>query len=352
MARPETICPNCGHSPIREGAEICPRCRKPFAFELVHERIQRAKPGDTIDGDTTTFGGGVTDAVTAHPMPPAAVFALGAVAWFLRAGGVLGEAEEPAWLYSLVAVNLVVPMMLIINLGPARVVAQLVGLAELAVAVLLAEGDFLNLLHAGFIALPAVILFMTTAEPGPARRNVGLALGVVATGVAVAGMLLGAKTPRLGEVEIVSRAQGFSLRVPEGYRALGREEMLPHLHLPLAGGTARSFGFGNKAKRIYGALTFDRGAALIGGCQELLRSLGGVQEGAPVSSSAPRALGQPALVLELRTASGAVGRLACGKLADGRLAALAVVAQDPDPHVGATIFEQVGASLSIDEAKE
>ncbi|MBI3181559.1 MAG: zinc ribbon domain-containing protein [Myxococcales bacterium] len=352
MAKPETLCPNCGHSPIAAGAEACPKCGEPFAFLPMHKRA-KGRPldrlRDSVDSEPTAMGGSVTGSVFAHPAQPAAVLTLGAVIWFLRAGGVLSQLDEPKWIFAIAALDLAMALALWIGLGPAKLVAQLGGLFQLGVSVSLAQGDFAALLHLAFVGHAATVLLVVIGEPSTARRNAGLALGIVATGLAIVGLAVGTSNPKAGEVRLMSEEHGFQLQVPDGYRALSREEMLPHLHLPLATASARSFGFGNRAKRIYGALTIDRdpGSQLIGGCQEHLRVLGGTNPPVPLGSPAPGAFGSSGLVLELRTASGAVGRLSCGKLPDGRLAMLAVVAQDPDPRVGRAVFEQIGASLSI-----
>ena len=91
---PETLCPNCGHSPIPYGAETCPKCHEPFDFLQMYKRGQRLrvdKQRDHDDGESTVFGGNLTGEVSAHPGPIAAVFFVGALAWFLRVGGVLGS---------------------------------------------------------------------------------------------------------------------------------------------------------------------------------------------------------------------------------------------------------------------
>ena len=350
----QTLCPACGHSPIPDGAEECPKCGEPFAFLAMHKKGKKAfvdKQRDSVETEATTFGGGVTGAVSAHPGPSAAVLAVGAVIWFLRSGGVLAEYSEPMWTYGIVGLNLVLATLILVNLGPAKLLCQLGALAQLGLAAFLANGNFANPRHLFFCAHALVLLVMLVGEPGTARRTAGLVLGVFAAAGATFAMATGVgEGPRApGLVEISARGDPFRLLAPEGYRALTRDEMAPHLRPPLSTATARSFGFGNKVRRVYGAFTIDAdsGSQLIGGCQEHLRALGGVGDPAPVAAAAPAAFGASALAYELRTASGAAGRLACGKLADGRFVALAVVAQDSDPRSAAAVLDQVGASLEL-----
>ncbi|MHB8877236.1 MAG: zinc ribbon domain-containing protein [Myxococcaceae bacterium] len=340
----KTLCPACGHSPIPDGAESCPACHEPFAFLAMHKKGKKAfvdRKHEAVEEEATTFGGSLTGAVSAHPGPAAAVLTVGAVMWFLRSGGVLAEYSEPAWTYGVVG----------LNLGPAKLLCQVGMLLQLGLAAFLADGELDNPRHLFFCAHAALVLVMVVGEPGVARRSLGLVLGLLAAAGAVAAMATGfgagARAPSL--IELSGRDDPYRLSAPEGYRLLSRDEMAPHLRPPLSTATAKSVGFGNKVRRVYGALTIDRDPAsqLIGGCQEHLRALGGVGDAVPVVAPTPTALGGGALAYALRTASGASGRLACGKLSDGRFVALAVVGQDPDPRIAEVVFEQVGSSLSL-----
>jgi ribosomal protein S27AE len=340
----QTLCPSCGHSPIPDGAETCPKCGEPFAFLATH------KKRDLVENETTTLGGALTGEVTAHPGAAAAVFALGAVLWFLRAGGVIADYGEPVWTYALVLVDLVLATVLMVNLGPAKLLAQIAALLQLGVAAFLANGRFDNPRHLFFCAHAVVLLVLVVGEPSSLRRRAGLAVAVLmavgALGVMTTGLGEAAKTG--GMVEIAGHEGGYRLLVPEGYRLLSSDELTPHLRPPLDTATAKSAGFGNKVRRVYGAVTLDSspGSQLIGGCQEHLRALGGVGDPVPVAGTAPVGLGSGALLYALRTDSGASGRLGCGKLPDGRFVALAVVALESEP-TAAQVFEQVGAALSF-----
>lgn len=349
----KTLCPACGHSPIPDGAEVCPRCGEPFTFLQMHKKGQRVfvdKQRDSIEVEATTFGGALTGEVTAHPGAAAAVFALGAVLWFLRAGGVVADYAEPLWTYGLVGLDLVLATVLMVNLGPAKLLAQVGSLLQLGLCVFLANGRFDNPRHLLFCAHAVVLLVLVVGEPSTLRRTAGLVAGLV-----VALGALGAMATGFGEasrtaamVEIAGHEGDYRLLVPEGYRLLSRDEMTPHLRPPLDTPTAKSAGFGNKVRRVYGSVTLDSNSSsqLIGGCQEHLRSLGGVGDPVPAAGTAPAGLGSGALLYALRTASGASGRLGCGKLPDGRFVALAVVALESEP-TAAQVFEQVGAALSF-----
>ena len=350
----QTLCPACGHSPIPDGAETCPKCGEPFAFLAMHKKGKKAfvdKQRDSVETEATTFGGGLTGEVSAHPGPAVAVLTVGAVIWFLRSGGVLADYSEPAWTYGFVGVDLVLATVLLVNLGPAKLLAQIGALLQLGAAAYLADGRFDNPRHLFFCLHAVFILVLVVGEPSGLRRNGGLVVGLLmalgAFGAMATGYGEAIKSP--GMVEIPGHDGDYRLLAPEGFRLLSREEMAPHLRPPLDTATAKSVGFGNKVRRVYGAVTLDSDASsqLIGGCQEHLRSLGGVGDPVPAGSPAPATLGKGALSYTLRTASGASGRLACGKLADGRFVALAVVAQDPDPRTATQVFEQVGAALSF-----
>src|SRR4051812_40613508 len=112
----KTLCPSCGFSPIPHGASECPRCEEPFDFLQAHKkgRVKFVDKNDDEEQEMTSFGGGLTGAVTAHPWPAATVIAVGAVAWFFRAAGIFG-APDPLWTYGIVLLNLIGALLLVIN---------------------------------------------------------------------------------------------------------------------------------------------------------------------------------------------------------------------------------------------
>src|ERR1700693_5604195 len=112
----QTLCPACGFTPIPAGTEECPACGEPFAFLQMHKKAKnRFIDPEAESPEATTFGGGVTSAVTAHPYPPAGAFLPGAVLWFLRASGILVDLSEPSWLFGIAVADLVVAALLVIN---------------------------------------------------------------------------------------------------------------------------------------------------------------------------------------------------------------------------------------------
>jgi len=353
---PETLCPSCGHSPIPHGAESCPRCHEPFDFLQMYKRGQRLrvdKQRDRDDGEATVFGGNLTGAVSAHPGPIAAVFFLGAVGWFLRAGGVLGQLNDPLWTYGLVVLNLALGLVLLINLGPAKLLAQLGMVLQLAVAGLLARGSLGEAVHWAYLGHAVVGLVAVVGEPGSARRYACLGLGV-------AMVLLGAlllvwpvgrteQVPTASRQLLVSKDLGYELELPGGWERLTREQLAPHLTLPPASLSGGGVAFGDAARGRYGGLWIERGASppAAAGCQQLLKAFGGEAPGRASARPAPGALGARALVYELRTAGGASGTFSCGLLADGRLVGLGMVAVPPQAASAEPAFVAVGAGLSL-----
>ncbi len=349
----ETLCPNCGHSPIPPGAEACPACNEPFGFLQMHKRAQRKrvdKLRDHEEMEQTVFGGNLTGEVSAHPGPIAAVFFVGAAGWFLRAGGLLGALGDPLWTYGLVVMDLVLGLLLILNLGPAKLLAQVGMLAQLGAAAFLARPGWLEPVHLAYMG-HAIVAFVTVlGEPGVRRRYAGLGLGSAA-------MLLGALflvRPMGGAASgerkmLVGRELGYQLELPAGWGLLHREQLAPHLALPGATLTGSGVGFGDTAQGRYGVLWVDRGAgqASTAECQGLLKAVGGDPASRPVTKHAPLALGSKALVYDLRTASGASGAFGCGQLGDGRLVGFAVVAAPPDAASGESAFAAVGAGLAL-----
>ncbi|MFP2929790.1 hypothetical protein ACLESO_32275 [Pyxidicoccus sp. 3LG] len=188
---PQTLCPSCGHSPIPRGADACPSCGEPFDHLQSYKKVGRMRldrPIQDADDDATVFGGDlVTSAVSAHPGPAAAVLLAGAVAWFIRAGGLVGTLSDPPWTYGLVFLDAVLALVLVLNRGPAKTLVQ-VGLGMQLVATLwLARSAPLAPVHVAYAVHAVLALSMVVGEPGQVRRYVGLGLGL---GAAVASAAL------------------------------------------------------------------------------------------------------------------------------------------------------------------
>jgi hypothetical protein len=163
----------------------------------------------------------------------------------------------------------------------------------------------------------------------------------------VAGVLLGRSAPAGAlRKELVSQDMGYRLVLPQGYDRVPDEQLAPHLKMPKASSGSSVAFSGNGA---FGILTVerDRSIQLIGGCQSYLEALGATNPPKPVEGAVPGALGEVALVYEVRSTAGDVGRLGCGKLDDGRFVALAVVTAGQGPPEAQAAFELVGQGLTI-----
>jgi hypothetical protein len=304
------------------------------------------------DSEQTVFGGDlVTNAVAAHPGPAAAVLFAGAGVWFLRAGGVVGALQDPQWTYGLVGLDLLLALLLLLNRGPARQLAQVGLVLQLLATAWLAREAPLAPVHLAYLGFAGVALGMLVGEPGPVRRYVGLGLGL---GAAVLAALLltrpvaGAESPADRQL-LVGRELGYELELPPGFALLGREQLGLHLALPSPTLNGGGVGFGDSAQGRYGMLWVERGPGqkLAAGCQALLGSLGGTGEPRPLSRPAPAAMGRQSLVYALRTPEGARGALGCGLLGDGRLVGLAVVAVSAEEGRGESSFQAVGEGLTL-----
>ncbi|MBZ4400518.1 zinc ribbon domain-containing protein [Myxococcus sp. AS-1-15] len=358
-AMPQTLCPSCGHSPIPRGASACPACGEPFDHLQSYKKVGRTRLdrlGDAVDDEATVFGGDlVTSAVSAHPGPVAAVLGAGAAAWFLRAGGVLGSLQDPAWTYGLVALDLVLALVLVLNRGPVKGIAQ-TGLAvQLVATAWLARGAPTAPVHVAYFALGLVALFLVVGEPGPARRHAGLGLGL-ATALASAVLLAlpgtGASLGGGGVRQLLVGSElGYRLELPVGWERLTREQLSAHLPLPAATLHGSGVGFGDMARGRYGFLWVERstGVKLEAGCQGLLSAVGTGEE---ARTASPAALGSRSKLYTLSTSAGARGTLGCGLLPDGRLVGLAVVAAgsgdaQPGDTGGQESFAAVGEGLAL-----
>jgi hypothetical protein len=139
-----------------------------------------------VDAEATTLGG-ITDAVTAWPLPTAAVLLLGAVIQVVRASGLILDVQAPFWLFGVGALDLVLTAMLMGSIGPARRLIFACAIVQAAIPFVLARSRGLALYDAGYLAHALALAVMTAGEPSALRRTVGLALGVSA---AIAALVL------------------------------------------------------------------------------------------------------------------------------------------------------------------
>lgn len=343
-----TQCPACGFSPIPQGAEECPSCSEPFTFLQTHKKAKNKflDPRDVEGtGDITTFGGGIiTSAVTAHPYPPSAVFGAGAAVWFLRVSGLLPLPEAPPWTYGLVGLFLLVPVLLIVNLGPVKLLAQLSALAGLAVALYLGRDDWARPLHLLFAAHAVVALMGVTGEPGALRRRVGMGLGLALAVAAGVALLTLSRQPSL--TDLGSAQWGARLHLNPGETPLTAEQVGAVLDVPTSG---ESLAFGNLARGEFGVLYVELlgGRSVATACEALHQALGATRAPKQVGHPPPSSLGAGAVVYELAARMSAIGRVACGRTPDGRLVGLAVVTREGDPARAEVIFDAVGAGLTL-----
>jgi hypothetical protein len=342
---PETLCPNCGFSPIPRDAEECPVCHQAFAFVPRYKRGPQGrldpKRAEVEAEESTTYGGAITGAVTAHPYPTAGAFLTGAVIWFLRGSGLLADLNEPAWVFGAAIADLIVPLMIIVNIGPAKVAAQFVAGAQILIALYLGRHDLGHPTHILYAAHGVALLVMVVGEPGIFRRTLSLTMsGAIA---AAAAAVLGLVGMRASISELGGPQQGYRFSLPPGYIAMTRDEIRPAMRLP----PGKAVPFGDPSARVFGVISLgdDSAAQLIGGCEALHEAMGGTDEVKPLARPAPPGMGVATLVYSLHTSSGGVGRLACAKRPDGKLVGFAVVLLGADPVVSEGVSEQAFDSL-------
>ncbi len=346
MGAPETLCPKCAFSPIPQGAEKCPRCNDVFAFNPLYKRAQAMMVDKRVGLDfEATLRGALTGAVSAHPGPAAAVLAMAAALWLIRAAGLFVDLREPAWLFVLAAFELCAATVLMANIGPAKHFAQAVAVAHIIAAFVLGAPQSPHTLASASIG--AVVIAMTVGEPSHGRRSGGLVAGLVCTVAAIASLVWVTEAPAAGPVVIDDLRIGYQLMVPDGFKRLTAEELAPHLPLPSEDLDNKYVGFGSRVSRTYGLLTLTNidDVASAPACQEQLRRLGGINEPGP-GRAAPANFGKDSVVLDLRTGTGATGRLGCAKIGK-RFITLGVVVLEPTPGVGAAAFEKISAGLTI-----
>ncbi len=351
-------CPLCGFQPLPDGAVKCPRCQKSFTYALRQMRADirasaaqagapsAAKRHISVDQEAATLLGTSIEQVPGFFVPgPAAVLLLaGAVIWFLRVVGVGASTGEPAWVYAVVGVDLLLLPVVLLNLKHAKVAAASAFGLQLVLSVVLAGSGFIRPAPLLYELHAAAGLVATVGYPRAMRRRGAMLGGLVAA--VLAGVFLGRSSPDNPlRKELVSKDMGYRLVLPAGYDLVPGEQLAPHLKVPRTT-AGSSVGFaGNGA---YGLLTVerDRSIQLIGGCQSHLEALGATNPPRPVEGTPPASLGEVALVYEVRSPAGDVGRLGCGKLDDGRFVALAVVTADRGPSPQAA-FDLVGQGLTI-----
>lgn len=175
----ETICPSCGYGPLDDVAEDCPKCSTHFAANPLYKRARAGggqfvrKDSDDLEATKTTLGG-AKSAVEHHPLPAAGLLIGSTFGWVLRAMGVLSDRPEPWWPLGLAALQMGVAMMLVVSAGPGKELAQMLALAQIAVAFFAGGPTFAQL---GFAGVGVALLVITVGEPSGPRRWVGTGAG-------------------------------------------------------------------------------------------------------------------------------------------------------------------------------
>jgi len=188
----ETLCPECGFGPIKEGAEDCPECHHHFAANPLYKRARKAggqgvrKDEVDIEATATTLGA-ITSSVVAHPLPTALLLGITAIAWVVRAAGILSDAHEPMWPFALGAAQLGVALLLLAGTGPAKMTAELAALAQVLAAYF--SGGHL-LARVGFGGVGIALMAMTVGEPSDLRRWMGMGAGLATLVIGVYGATL------------------------------------------------------------------------------------------------------------------------------------------------------------------
>jgi hypothetical protein len=329
---------------------VCPRCGEVFSFNPLYKAAQRQGINrlEAIDMEAT-LRGGLTGAVSANPGPAAAVLGLCAVFWLVRAAGLLVDLREPTWLFWIAGAELAAATFLMANIGPAPLFAQLVAAAHIAAGFIVSGGQPLALHTLLSSLLGATVIAMTVGEPSSTRRKAGLGVGLLAGLGSIAALTLAAPPPPPPAEQIGDLRIGYELTVPHGWRRLAADQLGGHLPLPDEDLDHKYVAFGSPAEKTYGLLAIrggDDAFELLPTCLVFLKGVGGLAETTPLGFAAPAGLGRESVVFRLRTATGALGRLGCGRVGK-RFVALAVVVADPTPGPGEQAFERIGKVLLI-----
>ncbi len=249
----ETACPFCAFSPIKRGAERCPRCNRKFVDDVREDSVV-----------TATRLGGITGAVTASPVPVAVALVIGAVAWFLRVLDVFASLKDPVLL-------LVVPALLVAGAasvmaaaGPAKHAPALLGLMVMcATALWWTPIQEHNL---AFLIFGALILVSTVSEPSPIRLKAGTALAAIVALAGLGALALGPKKGApVGASSIVDERVGLRWELPAGWKQVDRLDVL----LPPTASARRAVMLASNGDSSSAMLMLDR-AGGAGVCDEVL----------------------------------------------------------------------------------
>ncbi len=327
----ETACPFCAHSPIRSGAEACPRCHRRFVDDVREDSVV-----------TATRLGGLTGSVTASPVPVALALVLGAVAWFLRVLDVFASLHDPVFLLAVPALLVAGAASVMAAAGPAKHLPAMLGLVCMGAVGLWSTPVPLH--DAAFGAFGALLLIATVSEPSSFRLKGGAVLASLAALVGLAALPLRAGTPRdaSGLTSLSDDRVGLRWDLPAGWR---QAESLEGLH-PEAPTARRALLLATNGDGTGAFLTLDREP---GGdpCTRLLADLGAAVLKTPGEAPSPFPRGTK--VLQVEGSAGAV-RAACAETPHGMLG-IVVSSTGPSSVVEATLRVLASGALVLADPK-
>lgn len=327
----QTACPFCAYSPIRSGAESCPRCKRVFVAEIADDTSV-----------TATRAGGITGAVTASPAPVAVALVLGAVAWFLRVLDVFTPLKDPGLLLALPALLVAGAASVMAAAGPAKHLPAALGVLSLGATALFWTKVPLH--NFAFVGFGALIVLATVSEPSSPRLKGGAFLAGAA---ALAGLVALAVGPQAAEkrlATLIDEPVGLRWDLPAGWRAA--ETLSGGLEAPKPE-RRRAVLLATNGDGAQAFLVLDRAPAEKA-CDDLVSGLGAAVLKTPEQAPAP--FPRDTVVLEVQGSVGAV-RAACAAPANKPLLAIVVSSTGPASVVDATLRVLAsGAVVLVDPA--
>ena len=175
----ETICPECGYSPV--SGNSCSECGARFDFVPLYMRTHMRHSDVALDGEEeqTSAYNAMPDAVSMHPAAAACTFLLGALVFAAEGSGVLGPLRDQPMLIGLGVTNLLLAVGIAARRGAFRALAYM--LVPVQIAVVLWVGRA-SMNHPGVILgalFPLLTLVGTVFDPGAIRRVAALVVAII-----------------------------------------------------------------------------------------------------------------------------------------------------------------------------
>jgi hypothetical protein len=254
-----TACPNCGHSPIAEADERCPKCfnwiRELPRFHANRVEIHNDAEQEHVDAFQGTRIGGpdlITSAAEAYPgLSSALLVALGLSLGLVGLGLVPASGSPHAYL-GLATFDLLCGIFLFAYPALARPPVALTVPLQMAALLYIGRAEWRLPEVLAVILVPVAVLAGTSGEPGPKLRGLafctGLGLlvysGVVRFGVRAAGV---------AGALIDAPEVGFRAQLPAGFARLGGPaDLADYLVLGGLDGQMVLFPFGDPGRRLGG----------------------------------------------------------------------------------------------------